>query len=110
MYNSDTILRKLIQQLKSYYNSETEGVTVIIGAGCSLRSSSDDISTEGIVKDIVKKHLNEDQGLPDTWTELYSLFVNNVWTGQGEQDRIDLLSPYFKNLEPSNLTIISGVY
>lgn len=101
MYNSDTILRKLIQQLKSYYNSETEGVTVIIGAGCSLRSSSDDISTEGIVKDIVKKHLKEDQDLPDTWTELYSLFVNNVWTGQGEQDRIDLLAPYFKNLEPS---------
>lgn len=101
MYNSDTIIRKLIQQLKSYYNSETEGVTVIIGAGCSLRSSSDDISTEGIVKDIVKKHLNEDQDLPDTWKELYSLFVNNVWTGQGEQDRIDLLAPYFKNLEPS---------
>lgn len=98
---SDIKIGKLIHQLKIHQFCEEDGITLFLGAGCSLASSPRDISTWGIVKDIVQNHLGNDSEIPDTWTELYKLFVNLAWNGLGKKDKINLLKPYFNDLQPS---------
>lgn len=54
---SDIKIGKLIHQMKIHQSNVNDGITLFLGAGCSLASSQKDISTWGIVHDIVKNHL-----------------------------------------------------
>lgn len=94
-------LIKLVQNLRDNQINNRKKITLFLGAGCSLGSSPKDISTYGIIKDIVKRYSCEDDTLPEEWTELYKRFTNNVWKGQGNTDKINLLEGYFKDMEPS---------
>ena len=98
---SDIRIGKLIHQLKIHQYCEKDGITLFLGAGCSLASSPKDISTWGIVKDIVRNHLQNNSEIPESWSELYRLFVNLAWNGLGKKDKINLLKPYFNDLQPS---------
>lgn len=94
-------LIRLIQSLKDNKTYNRKNVTLFIGAGCSLSSSEKDVSTYGIIKDLVKKFTVDGHGISDSWTELYKEFTNNVWCNQGEVDRIHLLEQYFEDMVPS---------
>lgn len=98
---SDIKIGKLIHQMKLHQYNVNDGITLFLGAGCSLASSQKDISTWGIVHDIVNNHLGNTSYMPQTWVELYKTFVNVAWNGLGRKDKINLLQPYFDNLEPS---------
>lgn len=98
---SDAKISRLLNQLKIQRIQAKDGVTLFLGAGCSLASSPRDISTWGIVTDIVKNHLSTNAELPDNWPELYRMFINNAWNNLGKIDKIHLLAPYFENLTPS---------
>ena len=89
---SDIRIGKLIHQLKIHQYCEKDGITLFLGAGCSLASSPKDISTWGIVNN---------SEIPESWSELYRLFVNLAWNGLGKKDKINLLKPYFNDLQPS---------
>lgn len=103
MYNDNlkSCLIKLVNNLKSNKKSNRKKVTILLGAGCSLSSSSQNITTTGIIKDLVTRYSNENDIIPKEWTNLYEQFVNNVWMGQGSVDRIQLLEEYFKDMSPS---------
>ena len=51
---SDIKIGKMIHQMKIHQSDENDGITLFLGAGCSLASSPHDISTYGIVKNIVE--------------------------------------------------------
>ena len=89
-----------LKMIKNILNS-TNKITVFLGAGCSLTSSEKDITTYGIIEDLVEKHSLGNEPIPDNWIELYSKFVNDIWAGQGEKNRIGLLEGYFENMTPS---------
>lgn len=76
-------------------------VTLMIGAGCSLTSSPNDVTTYGIIESLVRQH-TLDGNIPSAWNELYQSFVNNVWEGQGERNRIRLLEDSFADMKPSD--------
>lgn len=94
-------LVRLVQNLRENKNNDRKEVTLFLGAGCSLSSSTKDITTNGIIKDIVKKHSLPDEVIPDNWSELYQCFVDYAWNGQGKRDRIHLLETYFNDMKPS---------
>lgn len=98
---SDARIGRLLNQLRTQQIQARDGVTLFLGAGCSLASSPRDISTWGIITDIVKNHLMPDSVLPDSWPEMYQMFINNAWNNLGKIDRVHLLAPYFENLTPS---------
>ncbi len=93
----DKIFLKLVRNILNKDNK----VTVFIGAGCSLTSSNKDITTYGIIRDLVKKYSIENEEIPKNWVDLYSRFVNDIWNGQGNQNKIQLLKEYFENMSPS---------
>ncbi|MBD5513724.1 MAG: tetratricopeptide repeat protein [Lachnospiraceae bacterium] len=94
-------LIRLVQNLRDNKNHNRKEVTLFLGAGCSLSSSEKDITTYGIIRDIVKKYSYEDEIIPEHWSDLYQKFVDNIWQGQGERDRIHLLETYFEDMKPS---------
>ena len=94
-------LVKLVQHLRENKKNNRNEVTIFLGAGCSLSSSKKDITTNGIIKDIVKKYSLPNETIPDNWSELYQRFVDHAWNGQGKRDRIHLLETYFDNMRPS---------
>ncbi|MEY8389963.1 NACHT domain-containing protein [Lachnospiraceae bacterium] len=94
-------LIRLVQNLRDNKNNHRKEITLFLGAGCSLSSSEKNITTHGIIRDIVKKHSLPHEIIPDNWHDLYKKFVDNVWQGQGERDRIHLLEAYFKDMKPS---------
>lgn len=93
-------LIKLVQNLRDNELNSRKKITLFLGAGCSLSSSKKDVTTYGIIKDIVTKYSYEET-VPEEWTKLYERFTNNVWSGQGNIDRINLLENYFKDMSPS---------
>lgn len=93
-------LIKLTQNLRDNKSNNRENITLFLGAGCSLSSSDKDLTTYGIIRDIVTNYSYE-EAIPDEWTKLYERFTNNVWSGQGNVDRINLLERYFKDMRPS---------
>lgn len=99
---SDARIGRLINQLRIHQNQRKNEVTLFLGAGCSLASSPRDISTWGIITDIVKKHLYPNTELPNNWPAMYQAFINIAWNNLGKKDKIHLLSPYFENLTPSS--------
>ena len=94
-------LIKLVQNLRDNALNNRGKITLFLGAGCSLSSSNEDITTYGIIKDIVTNY-SYGKTIPEEWTKLYEFFTNNVWSGQGNIDRINLLERYFKDMHPSN--------
>lgn len=98
--NLDACFMRLIQNLRQNAKKKKAAVTLIIGAGCSLTSSQKDITTYGIIESLVRQH-SIDGNIPSSWTELYKSFVNNVWEGQGECDRIQILEDFFAGMKPS---------
>lgn len=90
---------RLVQRMQVNITKK-ETLTVLIGAGCSLTSSSDDITTVGIITKLVRRYCPQDE-IPQSWFELYKKFVNVVWQGQGELERIHMLESFFEHMVPS---------
>lgn len=97
----DTHLNIIFNRLIDNILDNENNTTIFIGAGCSLTSSNNDITTYGIIKDIVKNHSQPNEKIADNWEDLYSKFVNEIWEGQGEQNKINILKGYFDNMKPS---------
>ncbi len=93
-------LIKLVQNLRDNESNNRKKITLFLGAGCSLSSSNKNITTYGIIRDIVTNY-SYGETIPEEWTKLYECFTNNVWSGQGNVDRINLLEGYFKDMYPS---------
>ena len=94
-------LIRLVQNLRNNKENSKKKITLFLGAGCSLSSSKKDISTTGIIKDLVNQYSYENEQVPEEWIPLYTQFVNNIWNGQGNVDRINLLKNYFAGMQPS---------
>ena len=94
-------LIKLVQNLRDNKENNRKNVTLLLGAGCSLSSTDKNITTNGIVRDLVSRYACEGETIPESWSSLYTQFVNNVWNGQGNADKIHLLENYFNNMKPS---------
>ena len=72
-----------LRELKDYHNT-----TIILGAGCSLSSTSDDISTVGIMKSCLLEHNISIKEIESyTWEELYKKFIDIVWEGKAQKER-----------------------
>jgi len=74
--------------------------TLFLGAGCSLSSSHEDISTSKIIERCLVDNL-QGYKTPDSGEGLYRDFVNYIWTSFGEAERQEMLEKYFLNLTPS---------
>lgn len=97
----DGCFMRLVQNLKQRSLGKAKPITLMIGAGCSLTSSPEkDITTYGIIEDLVRQHSLKDD-IPTSWSDLYRVFVNDVWEGQGERNRIQLLADFFTDMTPS---------
>lgn len=103
MYNDNlkNCLIKLVNNLRNNKENNRKNVTILLGAGCSLSSSRKNITTASIIKNLVTRYSDVNEDIPKEWTKLYEQFVNNVWMGQGNIDRIQLLEEYFKDMSPS---------
>ena len=92
----EKVFFRLVYSLKEYKNN-----TIILGAGCSLSSSSaNDISFKGLMERCLYEHGFYDVNRSD-WYALYKDFVNIVWEGKGKREREDLLKKIFTDLNPS---------
>lgn len=96
---SNEAFTRLVQRMRTNVTKQ-ETLTVLIGAGCSLTSSSNDITTVGIITKLVCRYCSQNE-MPQNWVELYKKFVNNVWQGQGELERIHMLETFFEHMSPS---------
>lgn len=86
-----------IRELKEYHNT-----TIILGAGCSLSSTSDDISTVGIMKSCLLEHnISKKEVETYTWEDLYKKFIDIVWDGKAQKERQFLLKKKLEKTEPS---------
>lgn len=98
--NPENVLLRLgyaLRELKDYHNT-----TIILGAGCSLSSTSDDISTVGIMKSCLLEHnvpIKEIEAY--AWEDLYKKFIDIVWEGKAQKERQFLLKKKLDNTEPS---------
>lgn len=86
-----------LRELKDYHNT-----TIILGAGCSLSSTSDDISTVGIMKSCLLEHNISIKEIDAyAWEDLYKKFIDIVWEGKAQKERQFLLQKKLDNTEPS---------
>lgn len=83
-----------LRELKQLKNS-----TLILGAGCSLNSSTKDISTSGIMKSCLSEHGVENANDLE-WEVLYETFINVVWQGKGKTEQKLLLESKLNDVEP----------
>ena len=87
-----------LRELKKYQNT-----TIILGAGCSLSSTSLDISTTGIMKQCLIEHnLPQNEVNSYTWETLYQNFINIVWEGKAKKERELLLKNKLMDVKPSD--------
>lgn len=92
----EKVFFRLVYSLKEHKNN-----TIVLGAGCSLNSSStDDISFKGLMERCLYDHGYYDVNRSD-WYSLYKEFINIVWEGKGKQEREELLKKIFTDLNPS---------
>lgn len=87
--------------IKRHKEASNEGITIILGAGCSLNSSMQDITTEAILTKCLRDNYNQNYVKPDSWEQLYQDFINKLWSHKGEQEKTDMLSRYLGYLRPS---------
>ncbi len=90
---------RLYYALKEYKNKG--GATLIMGAGCSLSSTQKDISTIGIMKDSLREHgiAIDDE---EDWEDIYSKFIDVVWTGKSKEEQRDLLNKRLNDTTPTD--------
>lgn len=93
----EKVFFRLVYSLKEQKNN-----TIILGAGCSLSSSTiNDISFRGLMERCLYNHGVYSVNRAD-WYTLYKEFVNIVWEGKGKKEREDLLKGIFTDLIPSD--------
>ena len=92
----EKVFFRLIYSLKENKNN-----TIILGAGCSLSSSSsNDVSFKGLMEKCLHDHGFFEIDRSD-WYSLYKEFINIVWEGKGKREREELLKKVFTDLNPS---------
>ncbi len=97
--NFNDVLLRLVYALEEY--KDNGNTTFILGAGCSLASTDNDVSTIGIMKECLYEHnviLQDDKN----WEEIYKTFINVVWTGKTLEERRRLLNKRFQGMEPTD--------
>ncbi|MCL2441458.1 MAG: SIR2 family protein [Treponema sp.] len=99
-HNQTGAFLRLINALRQA-KSHNRGFTIFLGAGCSLSSSPNDISTSKIIENCIRDNYKPDYKNPGSWEELYRDFINNVWEHHGKIERQEILEKYFLNLRPS---------
>jgi hypothetical protein len=96
---SDNAFRELVRLLR--VNKDGDGICVFLGAGCSLSSSSENMSTASVVARYLSDRspgINYFKRDPET---NFREFVNS-WLSLGSRDRNDVLARYIPpDLEPS---------
>ena len=97
--NETAAFYRLVNSMKKA-KEKGRGFTAIIGAGCSLTSSSSDISTTQIIESSIR-NIIPDYKKPNSWMQLYSDFVNNIWEPYGERERREILASHFLDLTPA---------
>lgn len=84
----------------AYSLKESKNNTIILGAGCSLSSSVNNISFKALMEKSLVEH-----GITNVkeydWDKLYQEFINIAWEGKGEKERKELLKKVFINLNPA---------
>ena len=93
------IFQRLYYALSEYRNDG--GATLILGAGCSLASTSLDVSTIGIMKQSLYEH-NEVIDNEMNWETIYKKFINTVWTGKTNNEKRRLLNKRFEDMQPTD--------
>ncbi len=79
---------------------QTKQSTLILGAGCSLASTSRDISTRGIMIECLREH-NVADAESYRWEQLYESFINIVWEGKAKKEQEILLRKKLDDVEPT---------
>ncbi len=97
-YDSPGFLKLVAAMKRAKENNRP--FTLFIGAGCSLSSSYNSISTESIIFKCIKDHFDSDYKRSGPWEDLYRDFVENVWESIGREDQREILANYFKDLQP----------
>lgn len=94
-HDYEKIFFRLVYSLK-----ECSNTTLILGAGCSLSSSKNDISFRSLMEKSLLEHDIYNAKEYD-WNKLYKEFINIVWEGKGKKEREHLLKKIFVDLTPS---------
>ncbi len=97
--NFNDVLLRLVYALEEY--KDNSNTTLILGAGCSLASTDNDVSTIGIMKECLYEH-NVILNGEENWEEIYKSFINIVWTGKTLEERRRLLNKRFQGMEPTD--------
>jgi hypothetical protein len=78
----------------------SHGITVILGAGCSLTSSSEPLTTESIVRGLVEEIAGTDASRAWPADRVWNEFVRH-WDNFGHADRLRYLGSRLVNAKPS---------
>lgn len=97
--NLDNVFLRLCYALRELKLNKS--TTVVLGAGCSIGSTTRDISTVGIMRECLVEH-----GVLDacsySWEALYQNFINIVWQGKAKKEQEALLRKKLSGIEPSD--------
>ena len=99
-YASQAFMRAYFA-IKNYKDKYNDGITIILGAGCSLTSAIEDITTESIITKCLQDNYDSNYIKPGSWEMLYQDFIDKLWSHKGEQEKVDMLSRYLGYLKPS---------
>jgi NAD-dependent SIR2 family protein deacetylase len=99
MSDTENVFLRLVYALKELKSCKNS--TIILGAGCSLNSTSRDITTAGIMRQCLIEHKIKDDVNLYSWETLYQKFINVVWEGKAKAERELLLSKKLEGIVPS---------
>lgn len=97
--NLENVFLRLGYALRELKNCNN--CTIILGAGCSLGSTSRDISTIGIMRQCLIEH-GVHNVYEFNWEALYQNFVNIVWEGKAKKEQELLLKKKLSGIKPSD--------
>jgi hypothetical protein len=90
-----------LARLMQVQRERREGICLFLGAGCSLSSSTENLSTAAIISKYLADRTPEVDYAARSADENYKEFVNS-WLGLGLRDRNEILTRYIPpGLEPS---------
>jgi hypothetical protein len=90
-----------LARLMRVQRERSEGICLFLGAGCSLSSSTDNLSTTAVISRYLAERTPEIDYTSRSQDENYKEFVNS-WLGLGLRDRNEILTRYIpSDLEPS---------
>ena len=96
--NMNEVILRLVYALNDY--KDKNSTTLILGAGCSLTSTDNDVTTIGVMKQCLLEH-QIPIGDESNWEKIYELFSNIVWNGKTESEKRALLNKRFQNMKPT---------